>query len=412
MAWHNWKRRKAGDAGPFLPQGGELRRLAIFVGLTTMVNLLVGSQFSYRAVTYMDADTFCGRACHTVMEPEYTAHSNSPHANVACTDCHIGPGATSFVKAKLAGTHQAIGVLFDNYPRPIPSPVQALRSAHETCEQCHSPKRFTGERFFIHTEYAPDAQNGATTTVALLKVGGPNYKGGAGIHGAHVNGADMQYIATDQRRQIIPQVTYTDAKGKTTVFKATDVKDAPEELARGERRKMDCLDCHNRPAHTFQVPERAVDLAMSQGSISPKLPFIKKQAIEVLRRNYPDRTTAAREIAASIDNFYRTSYPQAYTADSALIKTAISTMQSLYAQNIFPEMKITWGTYPNNLGHTDYPGCFRCHDGNHSSADGRTISNDCATCHDLLAISEKDPKILSDLGLNPAPPPPTRDATK
>jgi hypothetical protein len=172
------------------------------------------------------------------------------------------------------------------------------------------------------------------------------------------------------------------------------------------------MDCHNRPTHIFQVPERALDLAMSQGSISPKLPFVKKQALEALRRDYPDRATGAREIAASLDNFYRTTYPQTYAADSALIKTAIGTVQSLYEQNIFPDMKITWGTYPNNLGHTDYPGCFRCHDGNHNSADGRTISNDCAACHDLLAVSEKNPKILTELGMNPLPTPSAGGATK
>jgi hypothetical protein len=412
IALNTWKRRKSGDQGPFLPQGGELRKLAIFVGLTTMVNLLMGSQFSYRAVTYMDRDAFCGRTCHTVMQPEYTAHSNSPHANVACTDCHIGPGATSFVKAKLTGTHQLFGVMFQTYPRPIPAPVETLHSAHVTCEQCHSPNRFTGEKLFIHTDFASDEQNGAATTVALLKVGGPSYKGGVGIHGAHVNGGAMQFITTDQRRQVIPQVTYTDASGKVIVFNSTDAKISPEELARGEHRDMDCMDCHNRPAHTFQVPERALDLAMSRGRISPKLPFIRKQAIEALRRNYQDRETGTREIAASIDKFYRTSYPRIYAADPASIKTTISTVQTLYQQNIFPEMKITWGTYPNNLGHTDYPGCFRCHDGNHTSADGRTISNDCATCHDLLAVSEKDPKILTDLGLNPTPPAPAKDATK
>ncbi len=404
IALTTWKRRKSGDQGPFLPQGGELRKLAVFVALTTMVNLLMGSQFSYRAVNYMDGDTFCGRACHTVMQPEYTAHSHSPHANVACTGCHIGPGASSFVKAKLAGTHQAFGVMFNTYPRPIPAPVEALHS-NVTCEQCHSPNRFTGEKLFIHTEYASDEQNGAATTVALLKVGGPSYKGGVGIHGAHVNGAAVQFIATDQHRQVIPQVTYTDANGKVTVFNSTDAKVSPEELARGEHRDMDCMDCHNRPAHIFQVPERALDLAMSQGSISPKLPFIKKQAIEVLRRNYADRETGTREIGGSIDSFYRTGYPRTYAEDAALIKTAIGTVQSLYQQNIFPEMKITWGTYPTNLGHTDYPGCFRCHDGNHISADGRTISNDCATCHDLLAVGEKNPKILTELGMSPSPTP-------
>jgi hypothetical protein len=412
IALNTWKRRKAGDRGPFLPRGGELRKLAIFVGLTTMVNLLMGSQFSYRAVTYMDTDSFCGKACHTVMDPEHTAYSHSPHARVSCTECHIGPGASFFVKSKLSGVGQLFAVAFHTYPEPIPTPVEALRPARETCEQCHWPQHFGGEKFFIHTEYAPDEQNAAATTVALMKIGGRSFSGSVGIHGAHVNGADMRYIATDRQRQVIPQVTYTDAQGKVTIFNSTDTKVTPEELAGGEHRDMDCMDCHNRPTHIFQVPERAVDLAMTQGSISPQLPFIKKEAVEVLRRNYPDRTTATREIAASIENFYRTSYPQTYAADSALIKNAIGTIQSLYQQNIFPDMKITWGTYPNNLGHTDFPGCFRCHDGNHTSADGRTISNDCATCHDLLAVSEKNPKILTELGMNPSPIPSAGGATK
>ncbi len=412
IAWHTWKRRKAGDRGPFLPQGGELRRLAIFVSLTTMANLVMGSQFTYRAVTYMDTDTFCGRACHKVMQPEYVAYSNSPHARVACTDCHIGPGASFFVKSKLSGAGQVFAVLFNTYPRPIPSPVEALRPARETCEQCHWPQRFGGDKFFIHTEYAADQENSATTTVALMKIGGHNFGGTVGIHGAHVNGAEMKYIATDAHRQVIPQVTYTDKNGKVTVFNSTDVKVTPAELAKGERRNMDCMDCHNRPTHIFQLPDRVLDLAMTQGSISPKLPFIKKQALEALKRDYPDQATARREIGLALENFYRTNYPQTYSADSALLQTAISAVATIYERNVFPEMKITWGTYPNNLGHTDFPGCFRCHDGNHSSADGRTISNDCATCHDLLAVSEKNPKILTELGMNPSPQPTAGGATK
>ena len=412
IALHTWKRRRAGDLGPYLPRGGELRRLAIFVSLTTMANLLIGSQFSYRAVTYMDSDTFCGRACHKVMQPEYTAYSNSPHARVACTDCHIGPGASFFVKSKLSGAGQVFAVLFNTYPRPIPSPVQELRPARETCEQCHWPQRYGGEKFFIHNEFASDEHNTPSTTVALMKVGGRSFGGSVGIHGAHVNGAEMRYIATDDRRQVIPQVSYTDAQGRVTVFNSTDTKVTPQELTRGEHRQMDCMDCHNRPTHVFQVPERALDLALSQGSISPRLPFIRKQALDALRRDYPDRAAAARAIAAALDNFYRTNYPQIYAADSVLLKNAIASVQSLYQQNVFPEMKINWGTYPNNLGHTDSPGCFRCHDGNHSSADGRTISNDCATCHDLLAVSERNPKILTELGLRPSPPAAAADATK
>ncbi len=404
IALQTWKRRKAGDQGPFVPRGFELRRLAIFVGITTAVNLVMGAQFSYRAVTYMDTDTFCGKSCHTVMDPEYTAYRNSPHARVACTDCHIGPGAGFFVKSKLSGAGQLLAVMFNTYPRPIPSPVEALRPARETCEHCHWPQKFEGNKFFVHTEFASDEQNTSSTTVASMKIGGRNFGGTVGIHGAHVDSkAHMDYISTDGHRQVIPQVTYTDPNGKVTVYNSTDVKAKPEDLARGEHREMDCMDCHNRPTHIFQVPERAVDSAMTQGSISPKLPFIKKEALEALKGVYSDHASAERGIAAFLDNFYRSGYPRIYAADQVALKSTIATIQTIYAQNIFPEMKITWGTYPNNLGHTDFPGCFRCHDGSHTSADGRTISNDCATCHDLLAVSEKDPKILTQLGMDPPP---------
>jgi hypothetical protein len=398
------RRRQTGHPDPVLPRGVELRRLGMFVAVTTLVNLVIGSQFLYSAVSYMDSQAFCGKTCHTVMDPEYTAYTNSPHARVACTECHIGPGAPWFVKSKISGTGQVFAVLFQTYPKPIPSPVKALRPARETCQQCHWPKRFSGEKFFVHTEYAADEQNSASTTVAMMKIGGSSFRGTVGIHGMHVDDkARMQYVATDQHRQVIPQVTYTDPNGRVTVFNATDIKIKPEELARGEHREMDCMDCHNRPTHIFEMPDRALDEAMAQGSIDPKLPFIKRQAMAALRRDYPDSVAAARAISASLENFYRTQYPQVYAANPALVKTASQKVRAIYERNVFPEMKITWGTYPNNLGHTDFPGCFRCHDGNHTSADGRTISNDCATCHNLLAVSEKDPKILTELGTNPSP---------
>lgn len=413
-AWlDNRKRKERGETGPWLPRGNEFRKLMIFVGVTTFLNLVIGSQFLYSAVSYMDSDSFCGTTCHTVMQPEYVAYTNSPHARVSCTECHIGPGAPWFVRSKISGTGQVFAVLLNNYPRPIPSPVKALRPARETCEHCHWPQRYSGDKFFIHTEYALDEHNTPATNVALLKVGGKSFRGTVGIHGAHVDStARMEYVAVDERRQVIPQVTYSDPNGKVTVFNATDSKLKPEELAKGERREMDCVDCHNRPTHIFQVPERALDEAMTQGAISLRLPFIKKQALEALKRPYPDQATGAREIATSLETFYRNQFPQVYAAEATTLKTAIGKVQAIYQQNVFPAMKITWGTYLNNIGHTDFPGCFRCHDGNHTSASGRTISNDCATCHDLLAVGEKDPKILTDLGMHPPPQEPTGGASK
>ena len=378
----------------------QIRQLLLFILIATAFNVVIGGQFTMRAVDYMEHDQFCGQTCHTPMQPEYTAYLRSNHARVSCTECHVGEGAQAFVESKISGTRQLIGVITGSYARPIPSPVLALRPATEICERCHWPNRFTGDMFLVRTHYASDEQNTPATTVALMRVGGHNWKGTVGIHGAHsaANG-HMEYISTDGRRQVIPQVTYYSADGKVTVYKSTDVKVTAEQLARGEHRTMDCMDCHNRPTHVFELPENAIDKQILTGRISVGIPFIKKEAVEVLRHDYPDRETANREIASSLESFYHAKYPQ---TDQAALQRAIQAVQYVYAGNIFPAMKVTWGTYPNNIGHMDSPGCFRCHDGSHVSSDGRKINDDCATCHDLLAVEEKSPKVLQDLGVNPA----------
>jgi NapC/NirT cytochrome c family, N-terminal region len=407
IALRRRSRRRQGLPVTSIPQlsldSPELRRLLIFVGVASFVNVVIVSQWGYSAVNYMDGAQFCGLTCHTVMQPEYTAYVNSSHARVECAGCHIGPGASWFVRSKLSGVRQVFAVAFHTYSQPIPSPVENLRPARETCEQCHWPARFSGDVFTVRTSYGADQENQATSTVMLMKVGGHTWRGSVGIHGVHVaDNARMVYTATDRQRQQIPQVIYTAPDGKVTVYNSASAKASAADLARGEQRTMDCVDCHNRPTHAFQLPERAVDGALAQGQISPKLPFIKKEAVAVLRQDYRDRDTAAREIAASLDKFYKTSYPSVSSNSAGEIKSAIAAVQAIYLRNVFPDMKITWGTYPNNLGHMDSPGCFRCHDGDHQSADGRTIPNDCATCHDLLAVDEKDPKVLSGLGYRPA----------
>jgi hypothetical protein len=194
-------------------------------------------------------------------------------------------------------------------------------------------------------------------------------------------------------------VTYIDDNGQTVVYDSTDVQLTPEQLAKGEQRTMDCMDCHNRPTHVFELPERAVDSALGAGRISPTLPYVKKQAVAALRTEYPDRESAKERIAAALTEFYRTSYPDVYKNHRAQVETAIQSVQQIYLRNVFPGMKVTWGTYPNNIGHEDFLGCFRCHDGLHQSKDGRMIAQDCTTCHNILAMEETNPKVLADLGL-------------
>jgi hypothetical protein len=377
-----------------------VRRTLEYVAVATVLNLMIVGTASYRGVEYMDSTSFCGKTCHTVMDPEYTAYQNSPHSRVACVECHIGPGAGWFVRSKLSGLRQVVAVTFHTYSRPIPSPVKYLRPARETCEQCHWPQRFTGDKFLVNTSYKEDEKNTPQTDVLLLKVGGRTWQGSVGIHGHHLaDGARIRYISTDPERQTIPVVDYTDDQGKTTEFVSTDAKPTKDQLDKGEHRVMDCVDCHNRPTHAFDLPENAVDKQMSIGRISPELPFIRKKAVEVLKVNYSARDVAERSIKAEINTFYRTNYPQIYQTRRTLVEQAGDEVAKIYLRNVFPDMRLTWGAHPNNLGHNDSPGCFRCHDGSHTSADGQTITNDCSACHQVLASGEENPKVLTDLGM-------------
>ena len=372
----------------------------LFVGVATVLNILIFTFASYQGVAYMDTTTFCGQTCHTVMQPEFSAYQNSPHARVNCVECHIGPGAGWFVKSKLSGVRQVFAVTFKTYSTPIPSPVKYLRPARETCEQCHWPQRFSGDKFIAKTDYRDDEKNTAETTVLVLKIGGRTWQGSVGIHGRHLDeGSRIRYISTDEHRQVIPVVYYTDDKGKTVEYVSTDIKVSKEQLEKSEKRVMDCIDCHNRPTHAFELPESAVDLRITRGLVSAELPFIKKKAVELLKADYPDRETAQKKIEEGITNYYRSTYPDVYNTKRALVEQSAENVARIYMQNIFPDMKVTWGVHPNNLGHNDFPGCFRCHDGSHASADGQTISNDCSACHNLLAVQEENPKVLTDLGM-------------
>jgi nitrate/TMAO reductase-like tetraheme cytochrome c subunit len=377
-----------------------VRNSLFFIGFATILNVMIFGLASYKGVSYMDSKEFCGLSCHTVMAPEYNAYENSPHSRVECVQCHIGPGAGWFIRAKLSGLRQVFAVTFHTYSRPIPSPVKYLRPARDTCEQCHWPQRFSGDKFILKTNYKDDEKNTPMTTALVMKIGGRASSGSVGIHGRHLDdGSRIQYISTDERRQVIPVVYYTDAKGKTVEYVSTDIKVSKQELEKGEQRTMDCIDCHNRPTHAFELPANAVDLRMSRGLISPELPYIHKKSVELLKADYPDRDIAQKQIVEGIENYYRTSYPGVYTSKRALIEQSAENVAKIYLRNIFPDMKMTWGVHPNNLGHNDFPGCFRCHDGSHTSADGRTISNDCTACHNLVAVQEENPKLLADLGL-------------
>lgn len=390
------------DSFPAIDLNQPLYRNALLlVAGLTFLNVALTGVATYKGVEYMDSSEFCGLTCHTVMQPEWTAFVDSPHARVGCVGCHIGPGAPWFVRSKLSGVRQVFAVALGSYSRPIPTPVHDLRPARETCEQCHWPQRFHGDRLVVKTKFAEDEANTRLTTVLVMRIGGHGPDGGQGIHGHHLDeNARITYVAIDEERQQIPRVTWVDDEGELVEFVSSDVEVTPEQLAAAETREMDCLDCHTRPSHRFELPERAVDDAMVEGLISGELPWVKKQAVALLRAEYADREAAARRIPEELTHYYRSEHAERFRELRPAIERAGRATADIWLRNVFPQMKVSWGTYVDNIGHEDFIGCFRCHDESHESEDGRVIAQDCDSCHSILAMEEETPPVLEQLGFS------------
>jgi NapC/NirT cytochrome c family, N-terminal region len=374
-----------------------LRRLAWFFGATTLLNILFGTQVSYRAVKYMETPQFCGASCHT-MKPELSAYQNSPHSRVECVECHVVPGAAGWVHGKASGVRQLFETVLKTAPKPIPSAMATNRlvPARETCENCHWPQNFSGARLRLFSKYADDEANTRSETVLLMMVGGNRL---SGIHGAHFGpGVHIRFAAADAKRQTIPWVEYKNTNtGDVRTFSTAETQ--PDSANALPTFEMECVDCHNRPTHTFELPERAMDKALAVGNIAAGLPYVKKKSVELLKVNYATSADAAAQLPPALAAFYQQNYPDVYAARSQDIQQAGQAVLAIYNRNVFPDLKVTWGTYPNNLGHTDFPGCFRCHDGSHTTVDGKTINQDCTTCHQPLATEEACPEILKTLGV-------------
>jgi hypothetical protein len=366
--------------------GEELR--AVFLGTLGSVIFLGLSAFgSYQAYEYTDSVQFCGQVCHKVMHPEYTAYQSSPHARVACVQCHIGPGTTWFVRSKISGSYQVYSVLFHKYSKPIPTPVKSLRPAKETCEQCHWPRQFYTAKLQAHTFRLSDTNNTPYRMNMLIKIGGgdPAHGAAEGIHAHMYVTNKISYITLDEKRENIPYVVSTGPDGKSTVYRSTETKVTNQQLRNGEHRTVDCIDCHNRPSHIYRNPSRSVNQAMEQGTISPTLPEMKRVAVESLEGEYKTQAQASDGIRKAISDFYTSTYPQVASARKADIEAAINQVQYIYSHNYFPEMNVSWKKFPDHIGHMYSDGCFRCHDGKHVSDTGKVITKDCNACHTLLS---------------------------
>jgi len=388
------ERRKKVVATEFYPRidlndPGQ-RSAVISFGSFLIVFVMVSTAGSYKAYEFTESVSFCGQLCHTVMSPEYTAYQLSPHARVACAECHVGAGATWFVKSKLSGSRQVFHAVFNTFPRPIPTPIHNLRPAQETCEQCHWPKKFYGGQLKVFNHYANDEKNTLRQIRMIIKTGGGDPATGApsGIHW-HMNiGNKIDYVAADEKHQVIPYIHVEDMQGRVTEYYAKDSTLTKDQIAKADKHHMDCVDCHNRPTHIYVPPDQAVDQSLLAHRLDISLPFIKQEAVTVLTATYNTTDAAMQGIASGVQDFYEKKYPDVARTKQLEIRAAVTEVQQIFKRTTFPEMKLNWQTHPNNLGHFYYNGCFRCHDGQHVSADGKVVSKDCTQCHDLLSETD------------------------
>jgi len=333
------------------------------------------------------------------MTPEYTAYQNSAHSRVACVDCHIGSGASWFVKSKISGARQLVAVVADTFARPIETPVHGLRPARDTCEQCHRPEKFHGDKLVIKDKYLEDENNTHVQTVLLLKIGSAGDQT-ADSHGIHWHVApenEIVYKAADWERNTIPEVYQQAANGNKIVYRSPEADEQLAEAEHLQERTMDCIDCHNRPSHIYLSADQAIDNKILTNAISTDLPYIKQQAMKVVSVGYKTQDEARTAIASELTNYYKNNYADTFKNNRPLVERAIAGVQAAYSENVFPEMNIQWDTYYSNLGHTNEMGCFRCHNEEHESENGEVISMDCEACHTILAEEEEDPEIIKTL---------------
>ena len=315
--------------------------LSLWVVGLTLVNLLFLGVGSIRMLKFMDEPSFCGTACHSVMSPEWAAYQESPHSRVKCVSCHVGQGVEALIDSKINGMWQMISVTLDLYERPIPTPVHNLRPSRETCEQCHWPQKFIGDRVQSFTSYDFDEASTPKYTMLKLKVGSGEGDNQGQIHW-HVSAEnEIRYSSTEFERQEMAWVKVKQADGSFKAFRnkelARNVKSEPE-------RVMDCVDCHNRVTHIYDDPEDVVDRAITKGEIDHSLPFVKRAALGALTGSWSDREGAMRGIENDFGGFYRREYPNIATTKADAIDSAIEVLRASNRKSIHHRMNIDWNS--------------------------------------------------------------------
>jgi len=360
---------------------------AIFL-VGTILLAILSSIGSFQAFHITESNEFCGKLCHVTMKPEYTAYQNSPHSRVNCVECHVGSGAGWYVRSKMTGLYQVYAVIMNKIPHPITTPISNLRPAMETCENCHWPQKFYDRKQKNKISYLADETTSAWNIQLQMKTSASHSAQGIaqGIHW-HINpDVKIEYKSTTLSREKIPWVRYTNLKsGEVTIYEDTKEKTTKSQLDSMEMRKMDCIDCHNRPSHNYKNPQGFIDELITAGKIPRSLPDVKIVAMNILNQDYSTTDSAMIAIEKQVKEYYTSMYPKLVASKKSEIEQTIAGIKEGFSQNIFPEMGAKWSAHPNHLGHLESVGCDRCHNDLHISTGGKKISRDCNLCHNIVA---------------------------
>lgn len=367
------------------------------LGILTLV-VLIGAAYGWQ---YTNSPQFCGTSCHT-MPPEYSAYLASPHARVDCVDCHIGRGFIATQITRKAGDlRHVIATVLQNYEYPIFA--TNMRPARETCEKCHNPDKFSDDSLREEKRYQDDLDNTAYSIFLSLKTGGGTSRQGLGkgIHW-HVENRVL-YYNTDDLQENIPYIRVYNADGTYTEY--TDIASSfnPSELKESDLKEMDCVTCHNRVTHLVPMPADQIDTALARGFIDKTIPDFRLKAIEVLSVTYTSLQQGINGIAG-LQNYYQAYYPDFYAANPAAIQNAIAYVQSVYTNSVNLDQKSDWNTHPNNVGHMDFPGCFRCHDGKHLDPSQQAVRLECNLCHTIPIVAGPS-EFVADIEISRGPEP-------
>ena len=365
--------------------------------------LLAGTSIgSYQAYEFTESTLFCGSVCHSVMQPERVAHSLSPHAQVRCASCHVGRTPLQYLEAKAYGLKELYLLATHTYPMPIPTPVHSMEPLRENCTSCHWERKYWGKLHRDYSHYIAANGNQRWTLKMNVKVGGMFSFGGEGegIHWHMKISPKVTFVASDPQRQKIPWVKVLHEDGTETVYRSKELPSTDQDVSGLPQHEISCVDCHSRPAHQFKAPILAIDDAMARGHIDPELPDVKTRGVELLAATgYTQQEQAADQIRQKFIESYRVQNPDVFARREERVRESAETLALLYRQNFFPEMKADWRAYPDNIGHFLSDGCFRCHDGQHVSDQGKAISNDCSLCHEIVVQGPQGQEEANATGL-------------